>query len=116
MYQEQQKQLTNFIEVMRQIAYKPEMYLGDRRISSIFHFVQGYLFAVLIVHKKEGENKVVQNFSMFHEFTANKLNKKLNGFGWLGMMLEHCNGDEEKAFEFFYESFEEFIVEQNEKI
>ena len=68
----------------------------------------GYLFS-LWIYKLEENNSFSKNFKNFDEFTAKKLNIKLNGRGWVGMILEDCGNDEMKAFEKFYKIFEEYV-------
>ncbi len=111
---EQQSKLTNLIEIVRQIRFRPVMYIGDKKISSMYMFLNGYRFAIMI-HKLEADQPVTMAFQDFNDFIALKLGKNSITHGWRAMMIEHCDGNEEKALEFFFETFEEFIEHIHKK-
>ena len=105
--------MNNLADVVRSIRRRPQMFFGDQKISTLFHFLNGYRFAVSI-HQCEKAETVTKNFTELHFFTARRLGVKANGLSWATLLTNHCDGDEGKAMELFFEISEEFIIAQTQ--
>jgi hypothetical protein len=81
------------------------MFIGDRKISSLDSFVQGYFYAVQS-NDVFIENKV--EFNEFHDWVAGHFKWKESTAGWRRIILQECNEDEELALNKFFELYDQF--------
>ena len=88
-----------------QIKFRPALYLGGLSISKLESYINGYNAAC---HFKGIEEQLKPRWELFHEFAKRKTNFYESTGGWCYMILSHCEGDEEKAIELFFEYFDEF--------
>lgn len=100
-------ELNNLYDILKFLEKRPEMYLGNRNLSSLYNFIIGYEQCCFI-HKIPKE-QIFPPFYYFHEWTRTKYNFEGSANGWKSMILEKNDHDEEKSFEEFFDSFYEFI-------
>ncbi len=96
--------ISNMIEKIRK---KPGLYIGGNNITALWHFLNGYRFG----QESDVENcneLFPLNFRFMGEFTRIQLNSGNRVVGWCHNILDFCNGDEEKAFDKFFELYDEF--------
>ena len=79
------------------------MYIGDSKLTTMDAFLNGAQFGLSI-------NKIneVPEFRNFHFWVRDKLELEPLSVGFKTTILEHCNGDEEKGLQKFFELIEEF--------
>jgi hypothetical protein len=82
---------------------KTEMYIGEKRISSLKSFFDGIYYSFEI-HNIEEENI----FKGFNEWTAKYFNWKESTAGWKNIILKECENDEKKAVDKFFEIYDKF--------
>ncbi len=103
------KDVYDFFEKIKE---RPAMYVGAKSLTRIQMFFYGYLYALDLQdidfdHKKFGPYN-------FHDWIANKLGWAESTSGWLNMILDKANGDDEKAVDLFYDLLEEFKLEKED--
>jgi phosphoribosylanthranilate isomerase len=95
----------NIYQVFDLIHLRPAMYIGRKSISHLSGFLSGMNFGYRLANN---ETKYPFQFSdKLSEFFQNR-------FGSLpfNRILKECNGDEEKAFDYFFALLEEFKLEK----
>jgi len=102
--------IKNFSDVLYQIEKRPGLFLGPKakNITRLSTYLNGFTFAMGIY---KANDTLAENFYKLHDYTAKRFNKYPTGLGWPALMLEHCNGDQEKAFELFYLILQDFKKE-----
>ena len=88
-----------------QLKRRPGMYLGEKSLTSLYHFYNGYSFACFV-------NKNDDNFGIiipegFNDWIAGKTNHKESTSGWCHMILASVDS-EATAFDRFFELLEEY--------
>jgi len=101
------KDVYDFFEKIKE---RPAMYVGAKSLTRIQMFFYGYCYA-LDLQDIEFNQKQFKSYS-FHNWIAEKLGWSESTSGWLNMILNKVNGDEEKAVDLFYEFLEEFKLEK----
>jgi hypothetical protein len=91
--------------LIRQIEERPGFYFVADSISTLYHFLSGYLQACLM---KEIEQSDTPPFRDFHEFVRGKTKFSESTSGWRHMLLSFNGDDEAKALDMFFALFEEF--------
>jgi len=92
--------------ILNQLLSKPALYAGDAKISSIYHFLQGYQFSI------EQNGIKLQDDSLiiprdFHDWVAYRLHFYESTSGWCRMIYKRAKTEEE-ALDRFKELIEEF--------
>lgn len=88
------------------IRGRPGMYLGSLSLESLWHFIDGYSFALR--DSDYAYDRILPlNFGFFTEFTRVYYKFEDNA-GWYHHILWHCGGDEKKALSEFFEVFDKF--------
>ena len=101
------ERIKTLADLIDQIKIRPELYIGDRRISTLSTFLQGYSMAHWIYQvEMDLPAKQLQNF---HSFVESKFNDNRT-IGWSNLILEKCNGDNEGALQMFFDLFREFTI------
>ena len=95
----------NLYQHLDQIKPRPALYLGRLSISKLDSYINGYQAACSF---KGIEEQLTPRWALFHEFAKRKTNFYESTGGWCYMILSHCEGDEERAIELFFEYFDEF--------
>ncbi len=82
------------------------MFIGHKRINLLRAYIDGYFYA-----KWAGDIADVEDeeFSKFHDFTAEYFGWRESTAGWHNIILDECQGDEEKAVDKFFEVYDKFI-------
>ena len=95
----------SIVELLKFIRTRPLMYIGDKKISSIHSFLDGFHYALYLNHIK-GEDIIP--FWYFHEFVSRHYNWGESTAGWCHIILEENSNDEERSLNVFFELFEQF--------
>jgi hypothetical protein len=97
LHQERLQRIRNgkLLEVIRE---KPAMYLGERSLSALQHFLAGYGYA-LFVHDVPHEFQLPRDF---HDWVAYRLHFFESTSGYRNMILKHVR-DEAAALDRFFE-------------
>ncbi len=82
------------------------MYIGDKKITILRAFIDGYLFALEANNINLAEK---EKFTEFHDWVANYFGWYESTAGWKNIILEECNGNEEIAVDKFFELYDKFI-------
>lgn len=96
----------NLFEVLEVIKYRPVLFIGDRKISTLWNFIQGYQFSLTM--NKWNENSF-PNFGWFSTWIKGRIDSEYDlSAGWKRHILTNLNDDEDLAFEKFFHYLEEF--------
>lgn len=88
------------------IRVRPGMYLGSLSLAPLWHFINGYSFALRDLDYAY-DCVLPLNFGFFTEFTQFYYKFDDNAC-WYHHILWHCEGDEKKALSEFFEVFDKF--------
>ncbi|MFC0608991.1 hypothetical protein ACFFGQ_14710 [Rufibacter quisquiliarum] len=93
-------------EVLELIKSRPTLWLTSKTISSLQNFLNGYLLLGFSVDLYEPNQPDINEFSYWIYEQGKETGGKENIF--LKVLKKECDGDEEKAFNKFFEYLEEF--------
>jgi hypothetical protein len=97
-----------FYELLDAIRLRPAMYLSKPSLTALYNFIGGYSFhEESRIEMLKGTNPP---FPEFHIWVSMKL--ETLSLGWLNLLLEAENGNEEKAFQRFFVYLDEFRQRQ----
>lgn len=82
------------------------MYLGDKKISTLRTFLDGYNFATQI-HHVDCSNEYPP-FWYFHEWAMDQYGWYESTAGWKNIILKENDNDEEKSLQVFFQLIDEF--------
>jgi phosphoribosylanthranilate isomerase len=99
-------------EFFEKIRERPAMYVGKKSLTRIQMFFYGFLYALDLQDIEFNQRKFGPHY--FHEWIASKLGWAEGTSGWLNMILNEVNNDEEKAVDLFYELLDEFKLEKED--
>jgi hypothetical protein len=88
---------------------RPGMYLGDMKISTLRTFTIGYEYALEVRNIEDEDER--PELGKFHDWIAKYYNWNESTAGWKNIILEEYNGNEEQAFQKFFELYDQFINE-----
>lgn len=94
--------LYSFLDLIRE---KPQFYIGDQKLSTLYNNINGYRMYCLHNNIEENLNP---NWNEFHDFVAKKLNYSESTSGYKNMILENNAHDEYKSLQNFYELIDNF--------
>jgi hypothetical protein len=100
--------MKNIFEVLNIIKVKPEMYIGAKNLTFLYHFINGYLFRNIDMDDEES-----QRIRELHFWLPRKTGVEIEN--WLQNLLIKADFDEEKALELFFKYIEIFTQENNLK-
>lgn len=115
--------LNNIYDLLLMIEIHPSMFLGIPQIERLSMFLNGIEFGINILANKNSEfdwkqfrpNLEPHYAHGFQSWIAKKLLKQeTSAHDWAHIILEHCNGDEEKAFDLFFALLEKFRLEKED--
>src|SRR5688572_22075424 len=89
-------------EMLEMIRRTPKAWLTSKSISALQNFLSGYM---VLGFKDDVYLPGEPTIDSFKDWILNKYDKQ---FGAFSAILEECNGDEEKAFDRFFENLVEF--------
>jgi hypothetical protein len=100
------KPFTNLYEWLedKNVRSHISMYLGDRKLTTMWHYINGYR-AATDIHTVEQDLK--PDFWLFHDFVAEHFGYSESTSGWRNMIFEQTS-DEEKGLDLFFELFDKF--------
>jgi len=114
-------EIKNIYDLLFLIEHRPAMYLGKPTLERLSMFLWGIEFGLTFVNKegsifdwKQFKPDLEPHYAHgFQSWIAQKLlNRNESKYEWAYIILEHCNGDEEKAFDLFFALLEEFKLEK----
>jgi hypothetical protein len=104
------EKIENLKDYLDQVRARPEMYLGNKKITTLYDNLQGYSMACALYGiKKSFDDKF---FEHFNTFTTAHYNAS-PGENWKNLILEKAGEDEERALTLFFELFDSFIQKEN---
>ena len=92
----------SIVELLKYIRLRPGMYIGDKKISSLNSFLDGFHYAL---HLNNIDTTDDIPFWYFHEFVSHHYNWAESTAGWKNIILEENNNDEEKSLVIFFDLF-----------
>ena|SRR5689334_6106384 len=98
------KQAPDVVDLIGRMRPRPELYLGERSASALWHFLQGYYIGLGGNSPKSAMSPMSKEF---HDWVAYRLHFLESTMGWRGMILKHSK-DEPAALDRFFELFDEF--------
>ncbi len=104
-------------EYLQRVEKRPGMHIGGRCILTLNGFINGFYRGLNI--GSTGEDKIDSRspdwievesppFWQFHDFVALKYGRYESTAGWKNILLEEANHDSARAFDLFFNSFEQF--------
>ncbi len=98
-----------FYNMMKGFQTRPQMYFGKKSLTLMIMYLHGFWSATM-QFGIEFENGFYPEMS---DWVRKKLNVKDKlSLHYSSLILEECNGDEEKAFDLFFALLEEFKLEK----
>ncbi|WP_269236593.1 hypothetical protein [Flavobacterium flavigenum] len=95
----------NLYTLLELIREKPYLYIGDKKLSTLYYNINGYILNT--THNEINEN-LIPKWDTFNDFIAKELNYAESTSGYCRMILERNNFDEEKALIEFYKLLDIF--------
>lgn len=96
--------MKNIFETLEDIQIKPELYLGAKNLTYLYHFINGYLWRSMDLN--DNESCKIRDF---HFWLPKKTGVDVEN--WLQNLLIKANFDEEKAIVLFFEYIKVFRKE-----
>jgi hypothetical protein len=81
------------------------MYLGLKSIDILNAFIDGYQYALNSYNVKDEKNI---KFEHFREWVLLQYSRPSYSGGWKHIILEDCEGDQEKSMDKFFELYDQF--------
>lgn len=93
-----------FDDILDAIKKRPLMCIRKKHITYLETLINGYFMG-----KKDYRTHLFPlDFRFMHEFAKVKYHESSSTAGWCNIILKNCDGDEEKAFDRFFELYDEF--------
>ncbi len=83
------------------------MFIGEKKISSLRAFLEGAFYTMYIYGITEAE-ETGSDLGNFHDWVARYYGWSETTVGWNNIILQECNGNEEKALDQFFILYDEF--------
>lgn len=99
-------EIRNIYDLIDLLEKRPAMYLGDKNISCLRSFLDGYQFAQ--ESNKPFTEEVFPPFWYFHEWAMHQYGWGESTAGWKNILLDENGGDEEKALDDFFRQVKVF--------
>lgn len=96
--------MNNVFELLENIKIKPELYLGSKKLTYLYHFVNGYLFRSMDI----GDEKSLK-IKELHFWLPSKTGVDIEN--WCENLLVKSSNDEEKALDLFFQYLKIFKEE-----
>ena len=93
-------------DLLQFIKKRPGMYINPISLNQLRHFISGYQSA-LHIHNIE-ELKPFNSSVSFHDWVALRTHYSESTSGWVNMILDQTDGNEEEAFELFFKYLSEY--------
>jgi hypothetical protein len=96
----------NIFEIIELIKWRPGLFIGNRKITTLWDFLKGYEMALRL---NKFQEKSFPDFALFSTWIKGRIKSEFDlSAGWYYHLLKFFKDDEEKAFEYFFELIEEF--------
>lgn len=95
--------MDEFYQLVMRIKPRPQLYVGERSLAYIFHFLNGYGFCKSMSDPDFG----TWLFRDFREYLAKKF-MDTRTFNWLSLIQAYCP-QEDDEIDFFYDNLDEFL-------
>jgi len=95
---------SNIYKLIRNIENRPELYLGNRKLTSLYFFINGYLLRCI-----ELDDFHSQKIKDFHGWIRDETGVEIDN--WKDNLLADSNNDEEKALMKFFFFINKFYSE-----
>jgi hypothetical protein len=99
------REIRTIYDMLDVIRVRSGMWIGDPEITRLNAFIDGFRTGLNAAHVMLEPER--PPFADFHAWIANRLGRRLNGYGWSLMLLEAC-GSEKAAFERFWLELDAF--------
>ncbi|WP_313805651.1 hypothetical protein [Flavobacterium sp.] len=99
------KNQNNIYKLLDLIQEKPQLYIGDKKLSTLCNNINGYNLYCLNNDIKEN---TLPKWEEFNDFVASELNYNESTSGYKNMILEKNNFNELISFNKFYELLKKF--------
>lgn len=96
--------MKNIFELLDDIKIRPELYLGAKKITYLYHFINGYLFKSL-----ELGDEVSSQIRELHFWLPTKTGVDVEN--WRENLLIKSDNNEEKALDLFFQYLNVFREE-----
>lgn len=96
--------------IIEQIRPRPGMYLGERSITRLRSFLDGYQSALsdLGIREVSEDTLLPLPLQCFHDYVALRFDYYESTSGWCNMILDQTAHDEEKGLQLFFALFDDF--------
>ncbi len=95
--------------IIDMLRKRPEMYIGGRSITQLHAFLMGFSACERYNHLADEERLFPLSFWYMNEYVAHRYNDEYSAnAGWAYIILQHCDGDEEKALNKFFDLYDDF--------
>lgn len=98
--------MKNIFDTLEDIKVKPELYLGAKNLTYLYHFINGYVFRSMDMNDYNS-SKIRE----FHFWIPKKTGIDVEN--WLQNLLIKTNHNEEKAVDLFFQYIKIFTEEIN---
>jgi len=116
-------EINNIYDLLFLIEHRPGMYLGKPTLERLSMFLYGIEFGLnhgnvesSTFDWKQFKPKLEPHYA--HGFQSwisqTLLNRETSAYDWAYIILEYCNGDEEKGFDLFFKLIEKFKLEKED--
>ena len=86
---------------------RPGMYLGEKSINVLNAFIDGYQYALDSYNIKDEKNI---KFERFRDWVIEYYSRGEYSGGWMHLILEDCNGDQQKSVDKFFDLYDKFKI------
>lgn len=97
--------MKNIFEALEAIKVKPELYIGSKNLTYLYHFINGYLFHIT------PEDDTSDKIRELHFWLPTKTGIDIEN--WLEKLLVKAQHNEEKALALFFYYIDIFKEEHN---
>jgi len=99
--------------ILEKLRERPILYIGEKSVVGLHLFLCGYFVA----YRETIKTFIGRELHDFTDWLANRYSRS-SVVGFRGLLLEKTNGDDEAAFDLFWQEWDEFckenLNEQNE--
>lgn len=110
-----QNKPSNLYSLLALIRDKPELYIGNKTLTTLYNNINGYNLCCFVNDIKED---LIPDWAEFHDFVAFQLNYYESTSGYKNMILEKNNFNEQESLKAFYNLLDLFKdrITPNEKL
>ena len=99
-------------ETLRLVRPRPGLYMGVKSITCLQQYIHGVMEGLSLAGAPRQETlfPLPLHAFLFSEYVARRFGFFGSTAGWKSMLLKTCGGDEEKAFDQFYEVWDAYTA------